>query len=107
MKGTERFLRGRVNLDLHLLQKFPRRGDYEEVGQILLRAFVPFLACLVPGSRSLSGGKVALSVSLQLLLSLSSPYWASLARSCLRFKVFCPRVYFSELMLRFYFIFLN
>lgn len=37
MKGTERFLRGRVNLDLHLLQKFPRRGDYEEEGQILLK----------------------------------------------------------------------
>lgn len=63
MKGTERFLRGRVNLDLHLLQKFPRRGDYEEEGQILLRAFVPFLACLVPGSRSLSGKSSPLSES--------------------------------------------
>lgn len=65
-------------MHLPLLQKFPRRGDYEEPSQILLRAFMSSLACLVPGCQKPLGGKLTLSASLRLPLLGSSPHWANL-----------------------------
>ena len=68
IKDKERFLRGKVNEHLPLLQKFPRRA-----------AFISSLAYLVPGcQKPLGWGELTLSASLHLLLSGSSPHWANL-----------------------------
>ena len=64
-------------MHLPLLQQFPRSGDYEELGQIYLRAFISSLAYLVPGCQKPLGGKLTLSESLHLLMSGSSLHWAN------------------------------
>ena len=101
LKDKERFLRGKVNMHLPLLQKFPRRA-----------AFISSLAYLVPGCQKPLGwgGIDPISKFALAAVGLISTLGKCRCRSCLCFRASCQRVYLCKLaerMLHFYFIFLN